>query len=250
MAGETEVEGYPGHPLLPLPELVDLHERISLPARKAKVAAVALNTRLLDEDERPRGDRRRRGRDGPRRRRSGPLRRRAAARRRPRRARVIVAVIADTHLPRGSRELPDECVRRLAAADLILHAGDHSSVDSLEALRALGPPVEAVFGNADEPAFRALLPSGVVVEAGRRADRARARRRAAAGAGGSALRGASRAAPPSSTATRTCPQVEQHVGVWILNPGSPTDGGSAPVDDARAARSSGGGSNLRLIELP
>jgi uncharacterized NAD-dependent epimerase/dehydratase family protein len=49
MAGETEVEGYPGHPLLPLPELVDLHERISLPARKARVAAVALNTRRLDE---------------------------------------------------------------------------------------------------------------------------------------------------------------------------------------------------------
>ena len=51
LAGEIEVEGYPGHPLLSLPELVDLHERISLPARKAKVAAVALNTRLLDEDD-------------------------------------------------------------------------------------------------------------------------------------------------------------------------------------------------------
>jgi D-glutamate N-acetyltransferase len=51
MAGETEVEGYPGHPLLPLPELVDLHERISLPARRAKVAAVALNTRLLGDDD-------------------------------------------------------------------------------------------------------------------------------------------------------------------------------------------------------
>jgi uncharacterized NAD-dependent epimerase/dehydratase family protein len=51
MAGETEVEGYPGHPLLPLQELVELHERIALPARPAKVAAVALNTRLLGEDE-------------------------------------------------------------------------------------------------------------------------------------------------------------------------------------------------------
>ena len=50
LAGQTEIEGYPGHPLLSLPELVDLHERISLPARKAKVAAVALNTRLLDDD--------------------------------------------------------------------------------------------------------------------------------------------------------------------------------------------------------
>jgi uncharacterized NAD-dependent epimerase/dehydratase family protein len=48
--GETEVDGYPGHPLLPLAELVALHERISLPARKARVAAVALNTRTLDEE--------------------------------------------------------------------------------------------------------------------------------------------------------------------------------------------------------
>ena len=49
-AGSTEIEGFPGHPLLPLPELVALHEAISLPARKAKVAAIALNTRTLDEE--------------------------------------------------------------------------------------------------------------------------------------------------------------------------------------------------------
>ncbi|HXH87240.1 MAG TPA: DUF1611 domain-containing protein [Gaiellaceae bacterium] len=50
LAGQTEVEGYPGQPIPPLRELVELHERISLPARKAKVAALALNTRLLDEE--------------------------------------------------------------------------------------------------------------------------------------------------------------------------------------------------------
>jgi uncharacterized NAD-dependent epimerase/dehydratase family protein len=49
-AGTTEVEGFPGHPLLPLPELVELHEWISLPARKARVAAIALNTRGLSDD--------------------------------------------------------------------------------------------------------------------------------------------------------------------------------------------------------
>jgi uncharacterized NAD-dependent epimerase/dehydratase family protein len=49
LAGSTEVEGYPGHPLPPLPELVALHEAISLPLRKATVAAIALNTRALDE---------------------------------------------------------------------------------------------------------------------------------------------------------------------------------------------------------
>jgi D-glutamate N-acetyltransferase len=47
--GSTEHEGFPGHPLTPLPELVSLHERISLRARPAKVAAIALNTRLLDD---------------------------------------------------------------------------------------------------------------------------------------------------------------------------------------------------------
>ena len=50
LAGSTEHEGFPGHPLASLPELVELHERISLRARPALVAAVAVNTRLLDED--------------------------------------------------------------------------------------------------------------------------------------------------------------------------------------------------------
>ncbi len=51
LAGQTEIEGYPGQPILPLPELVELYERISLPARKASVGAIALNTRQLDEEE-------------------------------------------------------------------------------------------------------------------------------------------------------------------------------------------------------
>jgi D-glutamate N-acetyltransferase len=49
-AGSNEHEGFPGHPLAPLPELVELHERLSLRARPGQVAAVALNTRLLDEE--------------------------------------------------------------------------------------------------------------------------------------------------------------------------------------------------------
>ena len=39
------------YPIPPLSELVDLHERMSLLARPARVAAIALNTRGLDEDE-------------------------------------------------------------------------------------------------------------------------------------------------------------------------------------------------------
>jgi uncharacterized NAD-dependent epimerase/dehydratase family protein len=49
-AGATEVEGFPGHPLPRLPELVELHERISLRARPATVAAIAVNTAGLDDE--------------------------------------------------------------------------------------------------------------------------------------------------------------------------------------------------------
>ncbi len=50
-AGQRFVEEDERFPIPPLSELVDLHERLSLLARPAKVLAVALNTRLLDEDE-------------------------------------------------------------------------------------------------------------------------------------------------------------------------------------------------------
>jgi uncharacterized NAD-dependent epimerase/dehydratase family protein len=51
--GRTEIEGVGGGPHLipPLGELVELHERLALPVRPARVAAIALNTRLLGEDE-------------------------------------------------------------------------------------------------------------------------------------------------------------------------------------------------------
>jgi uncharacterized NAD-dependent epimerase/dehydratase family protein len=51
MAGETEIEGSPGHTIPPLPDLIDLHERLALPARPARVAAIALNTVRLEEED-------------------------------------------------------------------------------------------------------------------------------------------------------------------------------------------------------
>ena len=47
--GTTEVEGYPGHALPSLTELISLHERIALARRPAGVAAIALNTAGLDD---------------------------------------------------------------------------------------------------------------------------------------------------------------------------------------------------------
>ena len=50
-AGTTEIEGCPGHPIPPLRDLVELHERISLPARKAKVVCIAVNTAAIASDD-------------------------------------------------------------------------------------------------------------------------------------------------------------------------------------------------------
>jgi D-glutamate N-acetyltransferase len=50
-AGQRHVEDDERFPIPPLAELVELHERASLLARPAKVAAIALNTRGLDDDE-------------------------------------------------------------------------------------------------------------------------------------------------------------------------------------------------------
>src|SRR4051794_11593039 len=68
-------------------------------------------------------------------------------------------------MPRGSRRLPERCVELLHEAELILHAGDFTTAAVLDELRELGR-VEAVHGNADEPALRAALPERLVVSAG------------------------------------------------------------------------------------
>jgi uncharacterized NAD-dependent epimerase/dehydratase family protein len=50
-ANATVVEGYPDHPLPALPKIVELYERASLPLRPARVAAIALNTADLSDDD-------------------------------------------------------------------------------------------------------------------------------------------------------------------------------------------------------
>jgi uncharacterized NAD-dependent epimerase/dehydratase family protein len=51
LEGQSEVEGYPGQPLPSLGELIQLYEAVSLPARKAHVAAIALNTRNVETED-------------------------------------------------------------------------------------------------------------------------------------------------------------------------------------------------------
>jgi uncharacterized protein len=74
-----------------------------------------------------------------------------------------VAVISDTHFPRRGRLLPAACLARIAGADLLIHAGDLADMETLGMLRALGPPLVAVHGNADDADVRRALPASAEV---------------------------------------------------------------------------------------
>ena len=161
---------------------------------------------------------------------------------------MLVAVISDTHLPRGNRTLPAACVERLRSADLILHAGDLVTADVLADLRALGPPVQAVHGNVDDEQVRRLLPSARLVDAGG----ARIAMTHDAGpAGGRLRRLRARFADADAVVFghSHIPLHEERDGFAIFNPGSPTERRRAPRHTMGIATVHDGRLTFELVAL-
>ncbi len=159
-----------------------------------------------------------------------------------------IAVVSDTHLPKGARRLPPGCLELLQRADLILHAGDLVGADFLDELRALGPPLRAVHGNVDDDTVRAALPAQLVVEVdglrigmthvpGPRAGREQ--RLLARFPGCDAV----------VYGHTHVPQVERVGEAWILNPGSPTERRTAPHRSLLRLRVEGGAIEPELVVL-
>ncbi len=159
-----------------------------------------------------------------------------------------IAIISDTHLPRGRRQLPKACVARLREADLIVHAGDLSALSVLHELQSYGELI-AVHGNVDEPAVRAALPAVATVSAaGRRIevihDAGPARGRLAR----------LRARFPASDAVvfghSHLPSHERAPdGFAIFNPGSPTERRRAPQHTMGWASLQAGWVSFELVTL-
>ena len=132
---------------------------------------------------------------------------------------------------------------------MILHGGDFVTSAFFDELAALGPPVEGVFGNMDEPALKGSLPQESVVAV----DGARIGMVHIPGPRvGREARLAARF--PDCAAVvyghTHVPQVERFQHLWILNPGSPTERRSAPTRAMLMLNIRGPRLTPELISLP
>jgi putative phosphoesterase len=161
---------------------------------------------------------------------------------------MLIAVISDTHMPRGERRLPHTCVERLKAADLILHAGDFSSATTYAELEQFGAPLLAVHGNVDDDELRRQLPAERVVEA----EQVRIAMVHDAGPRDGRLRRL-RARFPDADAVvfghSHLPLHERAGGFQIFNPGSPTERRRAPAHTMGLARVDGQSIEFELVAV-
>ncbi|HEX6819269.1 MAG TPA: metallophosphoesterase family protein [Ktedonobacterales bacterium] len=138
-----------------------------------------------------------------------------------------IGIISDTHIPKRAPRVPDAALRHFENVELILHAGDLSSLAVVDQLSAYAP-VEAVQGNVESaevmralPIKRELVVGGCVIGLvhilGERAHY---------------QRNARREFPTARVVVfghSHIPHVEETPDLLLLNPGSATDRRRQPV---------------------
>ena len=163
-------------------------------------------------------------------------------------ARARVAVISDTHLPRGDRVLPAELLGEVMAADVTLHAGDVVAAPVWAELEGYGRLI-GVRGNGDDHDLWRRLPQtrtfelagvriGMIHDAGR-ADGRPAR-----------LAGLFRGCDVVVFGHSHVPLIEWHGGQLLLNPGSAVDRRRQPTCTMVRLSIGPGGIDPQLLPLP
>ena len=127
----------------------------------------------------------------------------------------------------------------------MLHTGDLTTREARSELERLGPPVLAVSGNVDEPTLRASLPERLVVESeglriGLVHDAGPSRGRH------ERLRAWFPGCDVVAYGHTHAPEVAFADGVWIVNPGSPTERRRSPHRSLAVVESG----RPRLVTLP
>jgi putative phosphoesterase len=160
-----------------------------------------------------------------------------------------LAIVSDTHLPRGTRRLPDRCVELMRSADAILHAGDLVTAGVLAELRALGPPVHAVCGNVDEAALAHELPVETVLDV----EGVRIAMVHDSGPAAGRMARMRRRFPDADAVVFGHSHVPLHEtgpdGLQLFNPGSPTDRRRQPRHTMGVAEVGGGAVRFELVVL-
>lgn len=158
---------------------------------------------------------------------------------------MLALVIADTHIPRRAKRLPEALSPYLESADLILHAGDLMDPALLNELSSHAP-VRAVKGNVDGPDVK--LPEtqrfdfggvniAMIHDSGlKKGRRARMRRRF-----------------PNARVIvfghSHIPFLEDEDGLLLLNPGSPTDRRRQPCHTFALLRVEGGEPRAEIVPI-
>ncbi len=157
----------------------------------------------------------------------------------------VAVVLADTHIPRRAKSLPEGLVPYLNKADLVLHAGDLMDPALLHELAAYAP-VWAVHGNldprdADLPETLEFEFGGariaMIHDSGRREGR---RKRLG------------RRFPDARVVVfghSHIPLLEDEDGLLLLNPGSPTDKRRQPEYTFALLRVEEGSVRAEILEL-
>ncbi len=138
-------------------------------------------------------------------------------------------LIADTHVPKRAKRLPDDVLRAVDDADVVVHAGDWIDVATLDLLESRSRVLVGVYGNNDGPALRERLPEiarftveeievAVIHETG---PKQRREERMHAAFPGTDLLVFGHSHIPWDTVAPS--------GMRLLNPGSPTDRRRQPV---------------------
>jgi putative phosphoesterase len=160
-------------------------------------------------------------------------------------------LLADTHLPKRAKALPEQVWRAVDEADVVFHAGDWVDEATLDALSGRAARLVGVWGNNDGTGLRARLPEiarveleglrfAMIHETGAR-DRREVRMEQAFPETDVLVFGHSHI-PWDSTAPG---------GLRLLNPGSPTDRRRQPVCTMMTAVADGGAlRDVELVPLP
>ncbi|MDQ0733556.1 metallophosphoesterase family protein [Arthrobacter agilis] len=163
---------------------------------------------------------------------------------------LTMTLLADTHVPKRAKDLPDEVWAAVGASDVVVHAGDWTEAALLDELESRSRRLIACYGNNDGPELRRRLPEvaraeldgvrlAVVHETGQKQGR-EARMEALYPDVDVLVFGHSHIPWDTRTAS----------GVRLLNPGSPTDRRRQPYCTYMTAVISAGHLEVTMHRLP